>query len=95
MKNVLSTLILFLLHHQAVFAQTATGTVYHDLNKNGRKDAREPGIANVCVSNGKEVVKTDKNGKWTLPVGDDTGFFVIKPAEYSVPLTADNLPKNY
>ncbi len=95
MKNVLSIPFLFLLLHQAVFAQTATGTVYHDLNKNGRKDAGEPGIANVCVSNGKEVVKTDKNGKWTLPVGDDTGFFVIKPAEYAVPLTGDNLPKNY
>ena len=96
MKNVLSILCLFLGIYQAIFAQTtATGTVYHDLNKNGRKEAGEPGIANVCVSNGKEVVKTDKNGKWTLPVGDDTGFFVIKPAEYAVPLTADNLPKNY
>lgn len=96
MKNVLSILCLFLGIHQAVFAQTtATGTVYHDLNKNGQKEAGEPGIANVCVSNGKEVVKTDKNGKWMLPVGNDTGFFVIKPAEYAVPLTSDNLPKNY
>lgn len=96
MKNVLSILCLFLGIQQAIFAQTtATGTVYHDLNKNGRKEIGEPGIANVCVSNGKEVVKTDKNGKWALPVGDDTGFFVIKPAEYAVPLTGDNLPKNY
>jgi len=94
MKNCIS--ILCLLIHQAVFAQTnATGTVYRDLNKNGQKEAAEPGIANVCVSNGKEVTKTDKNGKWTLPAGDDTGFFVIKPAEYAVPLTADNLPKHY
>ncbi|AEI49194.1 calcineurin-like phosphoesterase C-terminal domain-containing protein [Runella slithyformis] len=94
MKHLLSILCLFVT--QVVCAQTtAVGTVYHDLNKNGRKEAGEPGIAHVGVSNGKEVVKTDKNGKWTLPVGDDTGFFVIKPAEYAVPLTNDQLPKHY
>lgn len=90
------TLCLFVFVHQAIFAQTtATGTVYHDLNKNGRKEIGEPGIGNVCVSNGKEVVKTDKKGQWTLPAGDDTGFFVIKPADYAVPLTRDHLPKHY
>lgn len=94
MKQLFYTL--FLLINWQSFAQTAaSGTVYHDLNKNGQKDAGEPSIANVCVSNGKEVVKTDKNGKWTLPVGDDTGFFVIKPADYAIPLTTENLPKHY
>ncbi len=94
MKQVVCSIFLLIGWHS--FAQTtATGTVYHDLNKNSRKDRGELGIANVCVSNGKEVVKTDKNGKWTLPAGDDTGFFVIKPAEYAVPLTSDNLPKHY
>ncbi|MFN8347384.1 MAG: hypothetical protein U0X91_20435 [Spirosomataceae bacterium] len=64
MKVRLSTLCLFVFVHQAIFAQTtASGTVCHDLNKNGQKDAGEPGIAKVCVSNGKEVVKTDKAGK--------------------------------
>lgn len=95
MKNVILSLLLAFVAHQSFAQTTATGTVYHDLNKNSRKETGEPGIANVCVSNGKEVVKTDKNGKWALPVGDDTGFFVIKPAEYAIPLTSDNLPKHY
>ncbi|WP_428656534.1 calcineurin-like phosphoesterase C-terminal domain-containing protein [Runella sp.] len=96
MKNFIPTLCLLALVTQAIYAQTtATGTVYNDLNKNRLKDAGELPIANICVSNGREVVKTDKNGKWTLPTGDDTGFFVIKPADYAVPLNKDNLPQNY
>lgn len=87
-------LLLLILTGKSIYAQNlATGTVYHDLNKNAQKDTGEPMIPNVCVSNGREVVKTDKNGRWALPVGDDTGFFVIKPADYTVPLNADKLPQ--
>ncbi|MGA0555248.1 calcineurin-like phosphoesterase C-terminal domain-containing protein [Larkinella sp. VNQ87] len=74
---------------------TATGMVFNDINKNRRKDPGEPGLPNVCVSNGRVVTNTDKTGRWTLPVGDDTGFFVIKPAGYAVPTNADQLPQHY
>ncbi len=94
MKHIICSILLIIT--TTVFAQQiATGVVFHDLNKNKQRDKGEPGIANVCVSNGKEVAKTDKSGKWVLPSSNDAGFFVIKPADYSVPLNVDNLPQHY
>jgi hypothetical protein len=69
-----------------------TGTVYNDLNRNGQMDADEPGIAGVCVSNGKEVVKTDASGQYVLPEYDDMVVFVVKPTGYMTPVDANNLP---
>ena len=51
------------------FAQNAvSGFVYEDQNNNSLMDRREKGIANVAVSNGVEVVLTDKNGRYSLPL---------------------------
>src|SRR5690606_41981288 len=47
------------------------------------------------VSNGKEVVQTDKNGKYQIPVENDNIIFVIKPSGYALPVDADNQPKFY
>ncbi len=73
----------------------AEGYVYEgdSRSENRRPDSR--GIAGVCVSNGLQVVKTDRNGKWRLPVTEDTILFVIKPAGYSVPVGKDNLPQYF
>ncbi len=59
--------------------QTVTGYVFEDSNKNSIKDRREKGIANVAVSNGVDVILTDQNGKYLLPVSDDATVFVNKP----------------
>lgn len=75
--------------------QVATGVVFHDRNRNGIRDAGEPGIANVLVSNQRDVVRTDRNGRYRLPVGEDTKLFVIKPRGWQVPLNANNLPQHY
>ncbi len=69
------------------------GTVYNDLNRNGKMDAGEPGIPGVCVSNSKEVVKTDAQGKYTLPAYDDMVVFVVKPAGWMTPVDANNIPR--
>ena len=61
-----------------------TGNVFHDADHDGKRGAGEKGIPNVCVSNGREVVQTDANGAWSLPVDDDTVFFV-KGAVLSLP----------
>lgn len=80
----------------ACLAQTeVTGIVYEDLNKNNRFDRREKGIANVPVSNGKEVVVTDKNGRYSLPIQNDNIVFVIKPSGYATPVNAYNTPQFY
>lgn len=76
-------------------AQTARGVVFEDGNENGVRDAGEPGIARVGVSNGREVVLTEEDGQYTLPVGDDNTIFVIKPEDYRLPLNELNLPQFY
>ena len=73
----------------------ARGVVFHDANGNGIRDRREAGIAGVPVSNGKEVVLTDSEGRYTLPVGNDNILFVIKPSGYQVTINEDNQPRFY
>ena len=82
----LSTLIALMAASAAL--ADVTGTVYNDLNKNGIRDAGEPGIAGVYVSNSKEVAKTDAQGRYTLPVYDDMVVFVVKPTGYMTPVDA-------
>ncbi len=71
------------------------GLVYEDLNGNGKKDKKEAGLAKVAVSNGREVVLTDAQGRYELPLGQDQTIFVIKPSGYRLPLNEFNLPQFY
>lgn len=73
-------------------AESATGFVFRDDNSNGVRDNGEQGLAGICVSNGREVVKTDEDGRYSLSVTDDTMLFVIKPSGYRTRLDANNLP---
>ena len=73
--------------------QSASGTVFEDLNRNGVRDENEPGLPNVLVSNQREVVPTDADGSWTLPLRDETIFFVIKPSGWSTPHNDHRLPQ--
>ncbi|MFN9238044.1 MAG: metallophosphoesterase N-terminal domain-containing protein, partial [Planctomyces sp.] len=73
----------------------ATGIVFLDSNQNGTRDADEPGIPGVKVSNGREVVACDQHGHYELPVDDDTILFVIKPSGYRTVIDALNIPRGY
>jgi hypothetical protein len=76
--------------------ETARGTVFHDRNGNGVLDAGEPGIPGVAVSNERDVVRTDAQGRYSLPVSGETVIFVIKPAGWQVPIeTPSYLPRHY
>lgn len=79
----------------AVDQPLAKGVVFDDANRNGHRDPGEAGIAKVCVSNGREVVQTDGQGNWSLPAGEDTIFFVIKPSGWGVPVSANQIPQYY
>lgn len=74
---------------------SVSGYIYNDLNKNQQKDHNEKGIENVAVSNGVDVVLTDKRGRYSLSIQDDQTVFVIKPRGYQVPLNERNLPQFY
>jgi len=76
-------------------AQIASGFVYSDLNKNNVMDAGEPGIPNVGVSNGAEVVLTGKNGMYRMPVSDNCVIFVIKPSGFALPVDNRNVATSY
>jgi hypothetical protein len=68
------------------------GVVYEDLNGNGTRDAGDPGLAGVRVSDGKRLVTTDTTGAWRLPAETGRTTFVIKPAGFDLPTGADGLP---
>ncbi|MDA1007127.1 MAG: calcineurin-like phosphoesterase family protein, partial [Verrucomicrobia bacterium] len=77
----------------ATAQQSATGTVYHDLNNNQSRDDGEPGLPGVLVSNQIEITKTDAEGRWSLPASDDCIFFLIKPRGWTSPVDAQQLPR--
>ncbi|HSP83372.1 MAG TPA: calcineurin-like phosphoesterase family protein [Gillisia sp.] len=72
---------------------TVTGYVFEDINQNGRKERREKGIPAVAVTNGREVVLTNIDGKYELPIGEDDIISVIKPSGYKVGKNENNLPQ--
>ncbi len=74
---------------------TARGVVFEDLNDNQGRDPGEPGIEGIGVSNGAEIVKTDDEGRYELPIDDDTIIFVIKPRNWATPVNEENLPQFY
>ena len=93
--SVAVVLVSFGIHPVKAEASHAEGFVFLDSNGNGMMDRGEPGIAGIPVSNQVDIVKTDANGKWSLPTTDDTIFFVIKPAGYDTPVNEHNLPQFY
>ena len=46
-------------------------------------------------TDGVEIVKTDKDGKFRIPVSDAIIFFVIKPRNWMTPINDLNLPQFY
>ena len=76
-------------------AQPARGLVYLDANANGVRDAGERGLPDIRVSNGRDIVRTDREGRYEVGVDDDDIVFVIKPRGYMTAIDEDNLPRFY
>ncbi len=72
----------------------ARGYVFHN-KSNSIKKLNNPGIANVYVSNGIDIVKTDRNGFYEIPIQENSTLFVIKPSGWAVPTNKNNLPQHY
>ena len=75
---------------EAADPQTLLGQVFDDANKNSRIDGGEAGIPGVSVSNGVDVVQTDDEGRYELPVRGDFTAFVTQPAGWQVPVDEQN-----
>lgn len=75
-------------------ADVARGIVFEDSDGSGRRGPNSAGLAGVMVSNGRDVVKSDADGRWSLPVRPGDAVFVIKPTGYMTPLDpATRLPR--
>lgn len=74
-------------------AESVKGTVFMDRNRNGAMESSERGIKNVLVSNGRDVVKTNKHGYYELPAFEGMTLFITKPAGYDIPVDEDNIPQ--
>ena len=71
------------------------GVVFDDHNGNGVRDASEPGIAGVAVSDGAAVVVTDASGRYELAAVEGATVFVVKPRNWRLPVNALNLPQYF
>ncbi|GAA5001481.1 calcineurin-like phosphoesterase C-terminal domain-containing protein [Actinopolymorpha pittospori] len=67
------------------------GRVFVDRDRDSRTDAGERGLSGVVVSNGREVVKTDRQGNYELPAYDNMTVFITQPAGYQVPVDEFNI----
>jgi C terminal of Calcineurin-like phosphoesterase/N terminal of Calcineurin-like phosphoesterase/Calcineurin-like phosphoesterase len=76
----------------AALAQAQGGVVFDDGNGNGVQDVGEAGVAGVAVSNGRAVVRSDGQGRYTLPMAAGQIVFVVKPDGWQVPAGAEGLP---
>jgi len=95
MKKIQLLLIALIIAGSVFAQQKVSGIVYEDLNANGKKERREKVLSDVSISNGTEVVKTDKNGKYELPISDGHTIFVIKPSSHEYPKDGNNIPRFY
>jgi len=93
-RRLACLLLLMACGSQAIAARADAqgGQVFADDNGNGMLDAGESGISGVAVSNGRELVRTDVAGRYSLSVQRGQTAFLIKPAGWRVPPRPDRLP---
>jgi hypothetical protein len=63
--------------------EAARGSVFESRSGDIRKRPGDHGIAGVLVSNGRDVVATDDDGRWSLPVQSGDSLFVITPPQWA------------
>lgn len=87
MKKIKLFLVLFTCLPLSTIAQNSKnflqGVVFLDKNENGIWDDSEKTVANFPVSNGVEIVKTDRKGRYRISVNSKRIFFPILLNGYS------------
>ncbi|MDQ4047187.1 MAG: phosphoesterase, partial [Actinomycetota bacterium] len=71
--------------------QLIDGIAFVDEDQDSVQDGNERGLAGVTVSNGRDVTKTDSQGRYKLPAFDNMTVFVTQPRGYQVPVDEDNV----
>ncbi|MFD3688245.1 calcineurin-like phosphoesterase C-terminal domain-containing protein [Nocardiopsis sp. NPDC058631] len=70
-----------------------TGRVFVDADRNSASGRGEAGLAGVMVTNGRDVVRTDRRGRYRLPAFDNMTVSITQPSGYQVPLDEYNIPQ--
>lgn len=71
----------------AVYAQnTVSGKIFVDTNNNNKWDTGEQPLSNILVSNGRDVVYSNKQGNYKITHIKGNCVFIVKPAQYLSPL---------
>lgn len=70
---------------------TLDGVVFDDRNRNSQHDPGEHGIAGMEVSNGSEIVTTDRQGRYEISVRDGETVSITQPAGYQAPADEANV----
>jgi len=68
-----------LVGHGGIVGAQVTGVVFDDRNTNGRRDAGEPGLGRIVISNQHGVVTTDSAGRFDLGSAGTGVVFVSVP----------------
>ena len=76
----------------AAAADVLSGYVFVDSDRDGVRDARESGLAGAKVSNGRDVVLSDGDGRYALPLRPGDTVFLIKPAAVDLPRGEGGMP---
>ncbi|MGF1456819.1 MAG: calcineurin-like phosphoesterase C-terminal domain-containing protein [Alphaproteobacteria bacterium] len=70
-----------------------SGAVFHDRNRDGKRQEAEPGVAEVLVSNGRDVVRTNRQGIYRLPARSDMSVSVVQPRGWRTPTDENWVPQ--
>jgi hypothetical protein len=96
MRHVLvASLLLALSPFAAAQSPCFTGLVFDDANGDGRHGQGEAGIEGVLVSDGRQIVRTDAQGRYQLAASDAAVVSIIKPAGWQPGQRADGLPDTW
>jgi hypothetical protein len=78
--------VLMVLAGGALAAADVSGRVYVDGNANRRLDAGETGLSGVLVSDGRQVVATDAEGRYRLPTTEPRVLlWICVPRDHAAP----------
>ncbi len=75
--------LLLLIFSNQLHAQSVTGYVFEDINKNGIKENNEPGIKGVAVSDQVNVVLTNETGMYQIANKGYGIIFISMPDGYA------------
>jgi len=73
--------------------ETISGIVFEDADRDSRFGEGETGVPGVLVSNGRDIVRTDAEGRYEIAVRDDMDLSIVQPSGWRVPTDERLVPR--